>query len=122
MNQWVLDISLAGVAGGFGEAADRYFTAAGDWSIPPSEWPGPGQRIDDARFQEALARCLAALPPVEGRAFWLREAEGRSMEEICAALGITPETCSVTLYRARMLLVRGLQEPWSDAMSPSPSE
>lgn len=106
------DLAPADLDGEFDEAADGYFSADGEWITPPSAWPSPEQSFENARFWETFERCLATLPPAVGRAFYLREIQGLSTDEICAELGITPNNCWVMLYRARMNLRQSLQEHW----------
>jgi RNA polymerase sigma-70 factor (ECF subfamily) len=86
--------------------------AGGGWSNPASAGPGPEQAYESARFWETIECCLAALPPLAGRAFYLCEIEGLSTDEICAELGITSNYCWVMLHRARTKLRQSLQERW----------
>lgn len=106
------DLAAADRDDEFDAAAEGYFTADGEWIAPPSSWPGPEQSYEAARFWETFESCLALLPRDLGRAFYLREIEGRSTDEICAELGVTPNNCFVMLYRARMKLRESLQERW----------
>ena len=105
-------IAPADLDGDFDGAAEGYFTANGEWVTPPSAWPRPEESFENARFWETFERCLANLPPAVGRAFYLREIQGLSTDEICAELGITSNNCWVMLYRARMELRQSLQEHW----------
>ena len=56
--------------------------------------------------------CLAGLPAATARAFYLREIEGLSTEEICAELGISQSNCWVMLHRARLGLRQSLEDRW----------
>lgn len=86
------------------ETADTLFDSAGGWVSPPSTWATLEQCLENQRFRELLDSCLAALPPATGRAFYLREVEGLTTEEICTELKVSEANCWVMLYRARMSL------------------
>jgi RNA polymerase sigma-70 factor, ECF subfamily len=94
------------------DTCDALFDSAGNWVTPPSEWPSPEQSFDNERFWEMIEGCLARLPAATARAFYLREIEGSSTEEICAELGISQSNCWVMLHRARLSLRQYLEEHW----------
>lgn len=94
------------------ETTDALFDSGGGWVTPPSTWPNPEEALENQQFRELLDRCLAALPAAMARAFYLREVEGQSTEEICEELGISESNCWVMLYRARMSLRKSLEERW----------
>jgi RNA polymerase sigma-70 factor (ECF subfamily) len=79
---------------------------------PPSEWLNPEQSLDQRRFWETIERGLARLPSATARAFYLREFEGLSTEDICAELRITQSNCWVMLHRARLSLRQHLEDNW----------
>jgi len=56
--------------------------------------------------------CLARLPAATARAFYLREIQGLSTEEICTELSISESNCWVMLHRARLSLRQLLEERW----------
>ena len=91
---------------------DAYFDASGDWIAPPTAWPDPEQSLESRRFWEMLEGCLAALPPATARAFYLREIQGMTTDEICAELRISQENCWVMLHRARIALRQQIDERW----------
>jgi len=94
------------------ESTDTLFDSAGGWVTPPSTWPNPEEALENQQFRELLDRCLAALPAATARAFYLREVEGQSTEEICEELSISESNCWVMLYRARMSLRESLEKRW----------
>jgi RNA polymerase sigma-70 factor, ECF subfamily len=94
------------------DTADTLFDSAGGWVTPPSTWANPEQCLENERFRELLDNCLAALPVATARAFYLREVEGLTTEEICQQLDISESNCWVMLHRARMSLRRSLEERW----------
>ncbi|TMH27402.1 MAG: sigma-70 family RNA polymerase sigma factor [Betaproteobacteria bacterium] len=94
------------------DTCDALFDSAGNWVNPPSAWPNPEQSLENQRFWEMMESCLASLPAATGRAFYLREIQGLSTEEICAELGISQSNCWVMLHRARLGLRQSLEERW----------
>jgi RNA polymerase sigma-70 factor (ECF subfamily) len=101
-----------GMDGDFEDSTDTLFDSSGGWVTPPSTWASPEQCLENDRFRELLDSCLTALPPATARAFYLREVEGLSTEEICEQLGISESNCWVMLHRARLSLRRSLEERW----------
>jgi len=104
--------SLSDSADSYEDTCDALFDSAGNWVTPPSAWPNPEQSLDRQRFWETIERGIARLPSATARAFYLREFEGSSTEEICAELGITESNCWVMLHRARLSLRQYLDENW----------
>ena len=94
------------------DTCDALFDSAGNWVNPPSAWPSPEQSLENQRFWEMMDSCLASLPAATARAFYLREIEGLSTEEICAELGISQSNCWVMLHRARLGLRQSLEDRW----------
>jgi RNA polymerase sigma-70 factor (ECF subfamily) len=94
------------------DTCDALFDSAGNWVNPPSAWPDPEQSLESQRFWEMMQCCLASLPPASARAFYLREIQGLSTEEICAELSISQSNCWVMLHRARLGLRQLLEERW----------
>ena len=104
--------SAAGSDDAYEETCDSLFDSAGGWVNPPSEWPNPEQSLDNQRLRETIDKGLASLPAATARAFYLREIQGLSTDEICAELGISQSNCWVMLHRARLSLRQHLQECW----------
>lgn len=78
----------------------------GGWDHPPIDerWSTRGRFEEDVERREELARALSAvraLPPRQRDALLLRELEGRSHEEIAAALGVTGGAVRQLLHRSR---------------------
>jgi len=100
-----------GDAGG-PDPLDDIFDAGGNWRRAPAPWPEPERALKEREFRQVLIDCIAALPPLQARAFSLRELDGLSGEEICRTLQVTPASLSVLLHRARMRLRQGLEDRW----------
>lgn len=92
-----------------GDAPGRDSDAGGAARGEPIDWLDPARLLEGRQFVELLMRRLDALPPRAARAFTLREIEGRSLDEIAAALGTSAGHSAVLLHRARQRLRDGLQ-------------
>jgi RNA polymerase sigma-70 factor, ECF subfamily len=78
------------------------FDAAGAWAIPPASWAGlPEDRLLARESMDLLRAAIEALPPAQRTVLRLRDVEGWSAEEVCAALQLTPGNQRVLLHRAR---------------------
>ena len=93
-------------------AADRFVPEgelwAGHWSSAPRKF-----ELDDPAVsretRELLCEALAALPENQREVMMLRDVEGFSGEEVCAALALSEANQRVLLHRARSK-VRGFLE------------
>jgi RNA polymerase sigma-70 factor (ECF subfamily) len=89
------------------------FTKRGRWTVGVPGWrsdPTAGAELSE--FRDVLARCMSKLPRRVATLFWLREAEDRPTEELCAELGISPSNLWTMLYRARSRLRQCLTLNW----------
>ena len=91
---------------------DALFSADGHYAEAPADWGDPETSLDQAKFFEALERCLDSLPNNTARVFMMRELLGMGTDEICKELGISATNCAVLLYRARMALRACLESGW----------
>jgi RNA polymerase sigma-70 factor (ECF subfamily) len=78
------------------------------WCAPPSKWAD--DRLLMRETLTLLRGAIEALPPAQRQVILLRDVEGCSAEEVCAALGVSDANQRVLLHRARSR-VRGLLEP-----------
>ncbi|MHC4708505.1 MAG: sigma-70 family RNA polymerase sigma factor [Planctomycetota bacterium] len=101
--------------------SDDYFDRKGQWTTEPTAWwMNPQKAIQQQEFVEVLGRSLDALPPMQHKAFVLRELDGIDGNEICNILGITSSNLWVILHRARETLKTSLKEIWlTDKGSPT---
>jgi RNA polymerase sigma-70 factor, ECF subfamily len=111
---------------GEGLEPEHLFMQTGEWAghwvavlvpekahLGPNEWNAtPEQAAEQAEFWEVFGRCLEPLPPRVASAFMLRELEGLSSEEICAALGVKANNLWVMLHRARAHLRNCVEVNW----------
>lgn len=91
------------------------FDGDGAWVAPMSPWSDPERALDDKRFQRLFAESLERLPPLQSRAFELRELMGLDTGEICEALEVTPNHLYQLLHRARLALRQSLDRDWFSA-------
>lgn len=91
---------------------DDIFDADENWRGAPAPWPEPEQALERCQFWQVLVDCIAALPPLQARAFSLHELDGLSGKEICRTLQVTPGYLWVLLHRARVRLRQGLEDRW----------
>ena len=62
----------------------------------------PEQAVLDGELKDIVERAVDSLPHLQRMVISLRDIEGWSAEEVCAALGLTPGNQRVLLHRARM--------------------
>jgi RNA polymerase sigma-70 factor (ECF subfamily) len=80
--------------------------------LGPKPWETPEEVLISKEFQEVLGGCLSRLPGRVAQAFFLREMDGISSDQICKDLGVSPNNLWVMLHRARMALRRCLEVHW----------
>jgi RNA polymerase sigma-70 factor (ECF subfamily) len=68
--------------------------------------------METREFWEVLGACLSKLPKGIAEAFFLRELDGMTAEEVQQVLGITPVNFWKRLHRARILLRQCLEAGW----------
>ena len=89
------------------------FDARGHWRDGPASWAAsPSREFETKEFWEVFGGCMAKLPPGIADAFFLRELDGLSADDVQEALGITPANLWKRLHRARLLLRHCLESNW----------
>ena len=74
----------------------------GHWAVPPASWAGlPDERLLATETMNVIRRELGRLPPAQRAVLTLRDVEGLSAAEVCAALELTEANARVLLHRAR---------------------
>jgi RNA polymerase sigma-70 factor (ECF subfamily) len=74
----------------------------GHWSAPPAPWASDAEaRVLDAELRGIVASAVDALPPAQRLVMTLRDVDGWTAEETCAALEISAGNQRVLLHRAR---------------------
>jgi RNA polymerase sigma-70 factor, ECF subfamily len=85
---------------------DRFLPAdherwPGHWLISPTRWPTPEEGLLAGETRAVIAKAVEALPKAQRTVIALRDIEGWSAEEVCAALEITAGNQRILLHRAR---------------------
>ena len=68
--------------------------------LPAADLPGPYRMAQSAEIERCVQDALAELSPLERAAFTLRHYEGRSIDEISAALGLGASAAKHSVFRA----------------------
>jgi RNA polymerase sigma-70 factor (ECF subfamily) len=85
---------------------DRFLPAdhelfPGHWAIAPARWPTPEEGLLSGETRTVIAAAIGALPRAQRTVIALRDVEGWSAEEVCAALDLSPGNQRILLHRAR---------------------
>jgi len=101
---------------------DALFDKGGQWRAGVPAWRGDPLRSAEAReFRAAVDACLAKLPATMAHLFLSRVDDGATTDELCGALGITPDNAWTMLHRARLRLRQCLAVNWfTTRPTPSP--
>ena len=77
-----------------------------------SDWGDPQEQVSRRQFMALFDECLKELPPLQRRAFILRNWVEEETHEICDQLGVTAGNLYVMLHRARNRLRASLPKYW----------
>jgi RNA polymerase sigma-70 factor (ECF subfamily) len=100
-------------------AAERFFGGdhpmyPGGWSVPPHSWAQlPEERLLARETLGMIESAIAELPERQSLVIVMRDVEGWSAEDVCAALDISEANQRVLLHRARSK-VRSCLESYLD--------
>jgi RNA polymerase sigma-70 factor (ECF subfamily) len=74
----------------------------GHWAKPPAAWQElPQEQLEARETLDRIATAIADLPSLHRQVITLRDVEGWTSAEVCAALDLTPGNQRVVLHRAR---------------------
>jgi RNA polymerase sigma-70 factor (ECF subfamily) len=73
----------------------------GHWALMPTRWPTPEEGLLSGEAREVILAAIEALPKAQRTVIALRDIEGWSAEEVCAALEISAGNQRILLHRAR---------------------
>ena len=74
----------------------------GHWRAYPGDWgAAPDVALEDRETLRVAMRAIAALPPAQQTVIRMRDVEGYSSDEVCAALEVSAANQRVLLHRAR---------------------
>ena len=82
----------------------------GHWAIMPTRWPTPEEGLLAGETRTVIAEAIEALPKAQRTVLALRDVEGWSSEEVCAALEITAGNQRILLHRARTRVRAAIEE------------
>jgi RNA polymerase sigma-70 factor (ECF subfamily) len=91
------------------QRSHQAWSEAGEAAPLPSLEPGPDRHALSQEVERAVRGALAGLSPMERAAFILRHFEGRSIAEICGALGLRESAGKQAVFRAVKKLRRALE-------------
>ena len=98
--------------------AKSCFDHRGHWRVAPKHGGEiPAHSFESREFWEVFSRCLAKLPEGIADAFYLRELDELTADEVQQMLEITPANLWKRLHRARVLLRECLESRWFNASS-----
>ena len=84
---------------------------AGHWAAAPSDWSHlPEERLLGRETLERVNAAIEMLPPRQADVIVLRDVEGWTPDEVCAALGITDGNQRILLHRGRARLRARLED------------
>ena len=87
---------------------DRY---PGGWKVFPANWHRlPDETLHQREALDLIVATIAALPPAQRAVIQMRDVEGCSPDEVCAALDVTEGNQRVLLHRARSRVRAALEQ------------
>jgi RNA polymerase sigma-70 factor (ECF subfamily) len=100
----------------FQPPSDRW---AGHWSEPPSPWTDvAAARLEGDETRTLIFDAIRSLPSQQREVIALRDVEGWSPEEVCAALSISDGNQRILLHRARGKVRSVLEQNFARAVTP----
>jgi len=83
----------------------------GGWKAFPANWHQlPEEALHQRQALELIVSSIAALPPAQRAVIRMRDVEGCSADEVCAALDLSEGNQRVLLHRARSRVRSALEE------------
>jgi RNA polymerase sigma-70 factor, ECF subfamily len=83
----------------------------GGWKAFPANWALlPDEKLHQREMLEVVVTTIASLPPAQRAVIRMRDVEGFSPEEVCAALDVSEGNQRVLLHRARSRVRSALEE------------
>jgi RNA polymerase sigma-70 factor (ECF subfamily) len=73
----------------------------GHWVLMPSRWPTPEEGLLSGETRAVIVAAIEELPKAQRTVLALRDIEGWSSEEVCAALEISAGNQRILLHRGR---------------------
>ena len=94
---------------------DRFLPAdhelfPGHWVLMPARWPSPEEGLLAGETRAVIAAAVDELPAAQRTVIALRDIEGWSSQEVCAALEISAGNQRILLHRARTRVRAALED------------
>jgi len=84
---------------------------AGGWKVFPANWHRlPEETLHQRETLGVIVATISALPPAQRAVIRMRDVEGCSPEEVCAALDVSEGNQRVLLHRARSRVRAALEQ------------
>jgi RNA polymerase sigma-70 factor, ECF subfamily len=102
-----MPFAALGAEDGVPSVAPERFRGAGDafpghWRAYPGNWQASAAtQVEDRETLRVAMRAIAELPLAQRTVIRMRDVEGYSSEEVCAALDVSEGNQRVLLHRAR---------------------
>lgn len=92
----------------FRRADDRY---PGGWKVFPANWEQlPDKTLRQPEVLDVIAAAIASLPPTQRAVMRMRDVDGCSADEVCAALDVSESNQRTLLHRARSRVRSALEQ------------
>ena len=92
---------------------------AGHWAAAPADWTAlPEERLLSSETLAQVHAAIQTLPPRQAEVLVLRDIEGWSPEEVCAALDIGDGNQRILLHRARSKVRAAVADYLAQGMTP----
>jgi RNA polymerase sigma-70 factor, ECF subfamily len=94
---------------------DRFLPAdhelfPGHWVLVPTRWPTPEEGLLSGETRAVIVAAIDELPKAQRTVIALRDIEGWSAEEVCAALELSAGNQRILLHRARTRVRAALED------------
>ena len=92
----------------FRDVDDAY---PGGWKVFPANWASlPDETLHTRQALDLIVATISGLPPAQRAVIRMRDVEGCSSSEVCAALDVSEGNQRVLLHRARSAVRAALEE------------
>jgi len=83
----------------------------GGWKVFPANWHRlPDETLHQRQALDVIVATIAGLPPAQAAVIRMRDVEGCSADEVCAALDVSEANQRVLLHRARSRVRAALEQ------------
>lgn len=90
---------------------EQRFNTKGMWISPPK---GPEKEAESQELKQWIETCAEKLPINQRMAFFLKEVEDQTTDQICKILDVSTTNLGVLMFRARTKLRECLEKHWGN--------